>query len=153
MDRRAMLGMMGVGTVGVALGGNEAFAADEHDQHKMMHDKIHEACLKACSDCAKACDEAFHHCVMMVGQGKKEHALSVQLLSDCAGFCSLSACMIAKHSPLMAYSCSACAEACKVTAAEVGKFDMPEMKMAAKMLIACEKSCREMVAAMGHKHA
>jgi len=154
MDRRAMLGMLGAGAVGVGLSGRESIAAvaDEHDHHKMMHDKVHEACLKACSDCAKSCDETFHHCVMMVGEGKKEHAKSVQLLSDCAGFCALSACMIAKHSPLMVHSCEACADACKATAAEVGKFDMPEMKAAAKALMACEKSCREMVAAMGHDH-
>lgn len=148
MDRRAMLGMLGAGAVGVVLAGDEASAEDGHDHAKMGHD----ACLKACSDCAKSCDETFHHCVMMVAEGKKEHAKSVQLLSDCAGFCALSACMIAKHSPLMGYSCMSCAEACKATAAEVGKFDSPQMKAAAAKLIACEKSCREMASAMKAHH-
>jgi hypothetical protein len=85
MDRRAMLGVLGAGAVGVGISGREAIAADDHDHHKMMHDKMHEACLKACADCAKSCDETFHHCVMMVGQGKKEHAMSVQLLSTAPG--------------------------------------------------------------------
>ena len=152
MDRRAMLGMLGAGAVGVAITGHEAFAADDQDPHAAMHAKLHESCLKACSDCAKSCDETFHHCMMLLAKGEKEHALSAHLLSDCAGFCGLSACMIAKHSPLMVHSCMACAEACKATAAEVGKFDMPEMKAAAKALAACEKSCREMVAGMHHNH-
>jgi len=145
MDRRTMLGVMGAGTAGVILGG-QAFAADEAKEHTHAHDKMHEDCLKACSDCAKTCDETFHHCYMQVAEGKRDHAKSLHLLSDCAGFCSLSACMIAKHSPLMAYSCMSCAEACKVTAAEVEKFDSPEMKKAAQALEACEKSCRAMVA-------
>jgi len=148
MDRRAMLGMLGAGAVGVAVTGREAAAADE----KHMHDKVHDDCLKACADGARACDETFHHCVMEVAAGKKEHARSVQLLSDCAGFCALSACMIAKHSPLMAYSCMACAEACKSTVAEIAKFDSEEMKVAAQALRTCEKSCLAMVDSMKSHH-
>jgi hypothetical protein len=149
MDRREMLGMLGAGAVGLAaVQGREALA--QHEGHH--HDKVHEDCLKACSDCAKACDETFHHCYEMVAAGKKEHAKSLHLLSDCAGFCGLSACMIAKHSPLMAHSCAACAEACKDTAAECDKFGSDEaMKAAVKTLRDCEKSCRSMVASMsGH---
>ena len=151
MDRRELLGVLGASAVGLAsVAGREARA--QEGGH--THDKVHEECLKACSDCAKMCDETFHHCYMEVSQGKKEHAKSLHLVSDCAGFCSLSACMIARHSPLMVHSCAACAEACKATAAEVGKFDSPEMKAATKSLLACEKSCREMVAHMGkHQHA
>ena len=151
MDRRELLGVLGASAVGLAsVASREARAQEE--AHK--HDKTHDECLKACSDCAKMCDETFHHCYLEVSKGKKEHAKSLHLVSDCAGFCGLSACMIAKHSPLMVHSCAACAEACKATAAEVGKFDSPEMKAAAKTLLACEKSCREMVAHMGkHDHA
>ena len=57
--------------------------------------------------------------------------------------------MIAKHSPLMVFSCNACADACKKTAEEVGKFDSEEMQRAVKALRLCEKSCRDMVASMG----
>ncbi len=148
LNRREILGVLGAGAAGLtALSAGEA-AAQQGKEHAHHHDKTHEDCLKACGDCAKACDETFHHCVMMVGEGKKEHAKSVQLLSDCAGFCALSACMIAKHSPLMMHSCMACAEACKETAAEVGKFDSDAMKDAVKMLNRCEESCRNMVKAM-----
>jgi hypothetical protein len=144
MDRRAMLGMLGAGAVGLAVTpGPEARAMDL--------DKTHEDCLKACSECARTCDETFHHCYQEVAEGKRDHARPLHFLSDCAGFCGLSACMIARHSPLMVDSCAACAEACRKTAAVVEKFDSAEMKRAAEKLRACEKSCTNMVAVMkGH---
>ena len=149
MERREMLGLLGVGAVGLtALSGREASAQDAHPKL----DDVHKECLEACSDCARTCDMTFHHCLMMVAEGKKEHAKPLQYAADCAGFCALSACNIAKHSPLMAYSCDACAEACKATLAVISKFDSDEMKTAAKALARCEKSCRTMVEAMSHHH-
>ena len=127
-----------------AISGRESEAA-------MELDKTHEDCLKACSDCAKTCDETFHHCYMQVAEGKRDHARPLHYLSDCAGFCGLSACMIARHSPLMVDSCASCAEACRKTASVVEKFDSAEMKRAVAALHACEKSCVNMVATMkGH---
>jgi len=153
MDRRSMLGLMGAGAVGLAA--TPALADDKdknegkakaHGHH--AHDRIHKECLDACGDCARACDEAFHHCYMEVAEGKREHARSLHLVSDCAGFCSLSACLIAKHSPLMAHSCESCARACADTMAETSKFDSPEMKAVTKALKHCEATCKAMVEAM-----
>jgi hypothetical protein len=145
MDRREMLGMLGVGAVGLAaMSGREAAA------HEL--DPVHKECLEACSDCAKACDMGFHHCLTLAAEGKKEHAKPLEYFESCAGFCALSACNIAKHSPLMAFSCDACEDACKETLAVVSKSDSPEMKAAAKALARCEKSCAAMVEAMGHHH-
>jgi hypothetical protein len=146
MDRRELLGVLGAGAVG--LSALDARADDKSEDACCHLDKTHEDCLKACSHCAKTCDMTFHHCLVQVAEGKKEHAKALQLLESCAGFCGLSACMIAKLSPLMAHSCHACAEACKTTAAEVGKFDSAPMKAAAKALRECEQSCRTMVASM-----
>lgn len=147
MDRREMLGMLGAGAIGLtAMSGREALAEDEC----CKMDAVHKECLEACADCAKTCDMTYHHCLMLVAEGKKEHARPLQFVADCAGFCALSACNIARHSPLMAHSCSACAEACKDTRAVVAKFDSEEMKAAAKALEKCEKSCRAMVKSMGH---
>jgi hypothetical protein len=145
MERREMLGLLGAGAAGlVAMSGREAMA------HEL--DPIHKECLEACSDCAKACDMGFHHCLTQVAAGKKEHAKPLEFFESCAGFCALSACNIAKHSPLMVYSCDACGDACKETLAVVSKFDSEEMKLAAKALARCEKSCAAMVEAMGHHH-
>ena len=148
MNRREILGSLGTAAAGLAALSATSALADEksdakaHDHHKMMH----EDCMKACAEGAKACDMAFHHCVMEVGKGNKEHAKSVQLLADCAGFCGLSACMMARHSPLMAYSCEACADACKATVAEVSKVDASgeAMMTAVRALKTCEESCRAM---------
>ena len=143
MQRRELLGVLGVTAAGlVAATGGQAHAAQGH------HDKAHEDCLKACSDCAKTCDQTFHHCYMQVAEGKRDHAKALHLTSDCAAFCGLAACMIAKHSPLMASSCHACAEACKACAAECDKHDSPEMKACAQSCRDCEKACHEMVKAM-----
>jgi len=148
MDRRQMIGMMGAGAAGLAaLSGREAVAADPEKL-----DAVHKECLEACSDCAKACDMTFHHCYTQVAEGKRDHAKPLHYVADCAGFCALAACNIAKHSPLMAYSCEACAEACKSTIAVVSAFDSPEMKDVTKSLTRCEKACRAMVESMGHEH-
>jgi hypothetical protein len=143
MDRREWLGVLGAGAVGLT-----ALSAHADDKGEGSLDKTHEDCFKACADCAKACDMTFNHCYHLVAEGKKEHARAMRLAAECAGFCGLSACMIAKMSPLMVYSCSSCADACKATYAEVEKFDSEQMKMTAKKLRECERSCREMVAQM-----
>ena len=149
MDRREMLGVLGASAVGLtALAGREVNAS----QGSAKLDAVHKECLEACSDCAKSCDMTYNHCLMQVAEGKKEHAKPLRYVADCAGFCALSACNIAKMSPLMAYSCAACADACHATLASVSKFDSEEMKAAAKDLARCEKSCRAMIEAMGHHH-
>jgi len=152
MDRREMLGALGAGAVGLVA--MSAQAADKSEDSCCELDQVHADCLKACADCAKACDQTFHHCYTQLAEGKKEHAKALHLAGDCAGFCGLSACNIAKQSPLMMYSCEACAEACKVTAAEVGRFDAEMMKTTARKLRECEASCRAMVANMkSHGHS
>ena len=151
MDRREMLGMIGAGAVGLAaMQGREAVA--QQGSSKSM--AVHKECLEACGECAEACDQGFHHCLTQVAEGKKEHARPLEYFSSCAGFCALSACNIAKHSPLMALSCEACGKACTETLAVVSKFEghSEEMKAAAKALARCEKACKAMVEAMGHDH-
>jgi len=145
MDRREVLGILGVGTAGlVAMGMDEAWAADGLKSNENPHEK----CLKACQECAATCAETCHHCVEQVAAGKKEYAKALQLMADCEAFCALSASMIARMSPLMAYSCAACADACRDCAKECDRFDSPQMKECAERCRACEKTCRDMVKAM-----
>ena len=146
MDRRELLGVLGTTTAGLLAATGRAAGAQGHAHH---HSEGHEDCLKACQQCARSCNETFHHCCEQAALGKKEHAKALRLVADCARFCDLSADMVAGSSPLMVYSCAACAEACKACAAECDKFDAPEMKGCAKACYACEKTCRAMVRAMG----
>jgi hypothetical protein len=58
---------------------------------------------------------------------------------------------MANGSPLTAFSCTGCAEACKACAAECDKFAESEMNGCAKMCHSCEKSRLAMVRAVdGH---
>ena len=150
MERRELLTVLGTTVAGLLAVTERAAAADDSGQ---PHDEAQEACIKACQDCSRSCNQTFHHCYEQVAQGKKEHAKALRLVADCAKFCNLSADLVASGSPLMAYSCSACADACKACASECDKYAMTEMKACAKACYACEKTCRAMVRAMGgHEH-
>jgi hypothetical protein len=137
MDRREMLGMLGAGAVGLAaMSGREAIAHEFAAADK--------ECLEACADCARACDLAFHFCLSEVWEGKKEYAPPLEYFVSCADFCALSASNLTKHSPLIAFSCIACGDACNETLDVVSKFDAEQMKAAAQALARCEKSCKSM---------
>ncbi len=149
MDRRKLLGVLGTTAAGLVAMTGRAAAAGRQELH---HSAGHDDCIKACQGCARSCNETFHHCYEQVAQGKKEHAKALHLVADCAKFCNLSADLVANGSPLMVYSCSACAEACKACAAECDKHESAEMKECAKACYACEKTCRAMVRAMGARN-
>jgi hypothetical protein len=153
MDRRELLGALGAGAVGLAaLSRGEARADDEKEHHHHEHDKVQEACLKACGECARDCNEAAAHCLEMLGEGtgdRKAHAQVHSLTMDCQEFCSQSARLIARHSTLMQYSCDACADACHKCAEACDKH--PEsaiVKQCAEACRTCERTCREMVKSM-----
>lgn len=118
------------------------------------HHKAHfEACAKVCAECQVECEKNFHHCFKLVEAGKKEHAKAMHLSVDCAEFCTVSAKLTARQSPLAGAACEACAKACDACASECDKFpDMPEMKACAAKCRECAKSCREMVKMVGHDH-
>ena len=144
MQRRELLETLGVAGSGLLfVSGSKASGAQ-----KAHAEGAHAECLKACQECSQECNETFHHCLMELAQGKKEHARSLRLAVDCAKFCNLSADLVASKSPLMVHSCAACAEACKACAAECDKFDSTQMKDCAQACRACESTCRAMVKAM-----
>jgi len=144
MDRREMLSVIGAGSAGLLAFTGEVTAAPA-GRHL---NKAHEECLEACTECAESCQSTFRHCFKLVGEGHKEHAKAARLTLDCAEFCTLSAKMIARMSPLMVHSCEACAKVCKKCGDECAKFDSPEMKECAKACRKCEMSCLEMVKSM-----
>jgi hypothetical protein len=139
MDRRELLGMMGVGAAGLLATAAKAPAAavHEHDDH-----------LKTLGECAKLCNEAAHHCL---GELKKEssghrehHARAHELTMDCQAFCVLTATLMARSSPLAQYAHQACAEACRCCAEECEKGHDEIMKECAKKCRDCEQMCRSM---------
>ncbi|MBI3410871.1 MAG: four-helix bundle copper-binding protein [Planctomycetes bacterium] len=109
-------------------------------------------CAKTCADCQLQCDACFHHCAKLLADGKKEHAKSMQLCVDCAELCSTAAKLVARHSPLSALACEACANGADLCAASCEKFDS-DMHMAAcaKACRQCARECREMVKHLVHR--
>ncbi len=148
MDRREMIGIVGAGAIGLTTLASREGRADEPSAKL---DEVHKECLEACGDCARACDMAANHCLDQVALGNKSHARPLRFTTDCAGFCTLAATNIARHSPLMAISCEACGSACRETLGVVSSSDLPEMKAAIVALERCEKSCRAMIEAMGRR--
>ena len=151
MERRELFGAVGAAAAGAwALGGASALA-DEKDHHHHL-EKVNEDCLKACGECAKACNMMATHCLDKVVEGQgpmKVHAMAHALATDCAAFCVLSATMISRSSQLMEYACDACAKACRSCAAECEKAQNDEvMKDCAAKCRDCEKTCTEMVRSM-----
>ena len=147
MDRREMLGMVGA-VAGVAgLGSASAWGADDPPHHT-KHDPVHEACMKACGECARVCNETSKYCLdqLSEGQGDRKHSARAHALAeDCQAFCVLSAQMIARGSMLMAFSCEACAEACRMCALQCEMETSMMMRECAVACRNCERSCREMV--------
>lgn len=148
MDRRELLGFLGAGAAGlVAL--DAGATPPPHDNGR---DGAHDACLKACRDCASVCEEAFRHGLKLLEQGKKGAADAVRLALDCAEFCALSAKLIARQGALTAEACAACADACKRCGDECARSDDAVLKACAEACRRCERTCREMAKAVPHAH-
>ena len=142
MDRRELLGLMGVGAAGLMTNTARGAVARDHEHHE------HDEHMKTIGECAKVCNEAAHHCL---GELKKEnsshrehHARSHELTMDCQAFCVLTVTLMARSSPLASYAHQACAEACRCCAEECEKGQDEIMKECAKKCRDCEKTCRSM---------
>jgi len=155
MERREMLGVVGLGAAGLLAAGRNAEADDaSRFKYQSQLDKTHVDCLDACTASAAACNEASHHCWMQLEKGstdKEHHAHAHHMTADCAAMCAVSAALVARQSPLMDAQCNACADACRRCAEECDKShaNASIMKDCARLCRECEKSCREMVRAMG----
>jgi hypothetical protein len=139
MDRRKMLGVLSAGAAGlVALGGGSARADHEHERDEH---------IKTIGECAKACNEAAHHCLGEVKKGgphAEHHAKAHEAAIDCQAFCTLTAALTARSSPMAKYAHAACADACRDCAAACEGHQDDIMKECVKACRACETVCRHM---------
>lgn len=112
---------------------------DHHAKHFLE-------CAKACDECARECNACFRHCVHLVGEGKKEHAKTVQTCADCGAYCQLASQLSARQSPMAGYACDGCARACDDCARACEQFPQDEhMTRCARECRECAKACREML--------
>jgi hypothetical protein len=142
MDRRELLGLMGIGAAGLmATAAREASAGDQEHHEHAEH-------IKTIGQCAIACNEAAHHCLDALkkesSEHREHHARAHELTMDCQAFCVLTATLMARSSPLAHYAHQACAEACRCCAEECEKGQDEIMKECAKKCRDCEQVCRSM---------
>lgn len=154
MNRRKLMGTLGLGAAGLALAEGSAVASPQ-DRHGQGHGH-HEGHLKTMTDCAAACNEVAAHCLQQIcdKEGDVEsHAKVHQFAMDCQAFCTLSAALMARHSPLAKFAHEANAEACRACAeaCEAHKAPDPMVKRCGEACRQCEKVCRE-AAQHGHEH-
>jgi len=142
MERRELLGLLGAGTAGLLLTrGAEARADGKAAVDMSEH-------VKVIGECAKACNEAAHHCLKKLAddstQHREHHAKAHELTMDCQAFCTLTASLAARSSPLAHYAHQACAEACRCCADECEKGQDEIMKACAQKCRECERICKAM---------
>jgi hypothetical protein len=141
------LGLLAVALAGLAAAGTLRARPAAHEGHEHAEHFMKGA--KACSACQLECASCFDHCVRMVADGKKEHAVTVRTCTDCGQTCALAATLSASKSPMAFPVCDACAKVCDDCAKACEKFsDDKHMAQCAKACRECAKACREMA-----KHA
>jgi hypothetical protein len=149
MDRRELLGYMGISAAGLLAASQvEVFAGEKDEGHASEH-------VKTIGQCALACNEAAHHCLEHLKQESSEHrehhARAHELTMDCQAFCTLTAVLTARSSPLAQFAHQACAEACRCCAEECEKGHGEIMENCAKKCRECAELCRTMGKASGEK--
>ncbi|WP_337175076.1 four-helix bundle copper-binding protein [Paludisphaera sp.] len=140
MDRRELLGVLGVGAFGIAATGGTARAdreGHEHDEHVAMLGR-----------CAKVCNEAARHCLGELkkgGEHQDHHAKAHEATMDCQAFCTLAAALTARSSRMSKYAYAACADACRDCAAACEGQQAEIMQACLKACRECEQMCRQLM--------
>jgi hypothetical protein len=141
MDRRQLLDLVGGGTASLLLSSARVARADNQDEKMNEH-------IKTIGECARACNEAAHHCLERLKEeslrNREHHAKAHELTIDCQAFCVLTASLAARSSPLAKYAHEACAEACRCCAEECEKGQGEVMKACAEKCRDCERVCKQM---------
>jgi len=170
MERRELLGVLGVGAAGLWTTGavasqqegkkrEEEHGKEGEKQHRKEvanrpghereggeHGADHEH-MKIVGECAAICNATTRHCIEKLaeegGKNRKVHAKAAVLTNDCQDFCVLHIKLMIRHSPLAHLATQACADACRDCAKACDEGDDEMMKKCAEICRECEKACRE----------
>lgn len=101
-----------------------------------------QACIDACTRCARACEECITSCLKE--PDVQARVRCVQLLRDCADVCTLSAALMARGSRYAGQLAGVCATACDDCAAECERFQDEHCQDCARHCRHCAEECRLM---------
>lgn len=141
MDRREMLGSMGV--LAMAAVAAQASAAD-HDHHH-HHGAKNQALVDSASDCVKTGEACINHCLDLLAQGDKEMAACAksvnEMLAVCAALQRLATTdskFLKKYAVLAGEVCEACEKECRKHEKKHA-----ECKACADSCAVCLKECKK----------
>jgi len=151
MDRREMLGALGVGAAGLVAVGTAAAQGQGQGQGGGQGKQGGQIM----DECARVCNETASHCLHQAhqgaggsggaggGQGQHVHLRAHEAAMDCQAFCHLTSALMARKSPMSAYAHQACADACRDCAEACDKGQDEVMKRCAEICRQCEQHCRQ----------
>ena len=96
-------------------------------------------CIKACQDCAIACEECLHAMIDKQSDNDCPHCCR-----ECIDLCLLSAQAMARGSRFAEAICSLCADACQWCSEQCSAHDHDHCKKCAEACLACVATCRSM---------
>lgn len=153
MNRREMIGALGLSATTVVASG--VARAQDHDHH---HD--HDGHLETLVQCAKVCNELAHHslealCLEQEASKREGYSRIREATIDCQAFCVLAATLMTRHSPMGHHAHAACAEACNQCAevCESSGVESDEIERCIAICRECRDACRDMAKTpISHHH-
>ncbi|RUL87053.1 hypothetical protein [Tautonia sociabilis] len=139
MQRRQMLGTIGMGTAAFAIAGTSRAASPASQGH--------EGADRIMAECAEACARAASHCLEQLRQQSgdaEKHARALAYAASCEKFCLLSYAESACGSPLAHLAHEANAQACQECARACEGIEGQVMRDCVSACRQCAEHCRQL---------
>ncbi|WP_165072558.1 hypothetical protein [Paludisphaera rhizosphaerae] len=140
MERRELLTLLGAGAAGFLATGSSA-RGDDDDKKKAEHEH-----LMTMARCATICNMVSAHCLAEIQKGGSENGATLAKVAaytnDCQSFCTQTAALMARKSPMANYAHKACADACRDCAEVCDSSNNEHIKKCAEVCRECERACR-----------
>ncbi|GAA4341761.1 four-helix bundle copper-binding protein [Pigmentiphaga soli] len=108
-----------------------------------MNDSNYDAAIRACQDCALACDRCAAACLAEDDVDRMARCIRFDL--DCAAICRLTAAFMARDSAFAAETCLLCARICEACGEECASHPAAHCQACAQACVACAGICASMM--------
>lgn len=145
MDRREMLGSMGVLAI-AALASETQAAEHDHDHHN--HGAKNQTLVDSASDCVKTGEACINHCLDLLAQGDKEMAACAKSVNEMLGVCAALQRLATVDSKFLPKFAKVAGEMCEACENECRKHEKKhaECKACADSCAVCLKECQKIAA-------